>query len=79
MTIERLFRLLGLATQKDLKMLRDDLLAEMDVLSAALDKLEVDVETVVADAKANAVSDNDVAKLKALTDKVNALDVEVMA
>lgn len=70
--MDKLFKLFGLVTQKDLNMLRDDLRNEMAGLGADLDALEVRLNEKLAEASGNSVQSEDVNMLVALRAKVNA-------
>lgn len=74
MIMSRLLRFLGIASQGELMTMKDDLMAEVAVVSAAVDKLGADVAAAVAAAGANSVDAATVAAVSALADKVNALD-----
>ena len=76
-----IFRWLGIVTQKEIKMLRDDFNAAMAALNAKVDVLATDVVAMMdaeSAGNANALMQSDVDAVNAVMAKVSALDAHVL-
>lgn len=72
-----IFRWLGIVTQKEIKMLRDDFNAKLVALAGKVDVLSNDFDAAVAAAQSNSLVQADLDALDVVSAKVDAMEAKV--